>query len=309
MKTLKELSDELAKKQPQMADSVTEEAPILNIIPFQESSHPMWNMAEEVADVTGAGWVDMNAPLPVVDASTNLRKVDLNVFGGEIEVPEDTAKMFGGKERYFGKKMPKVLRRSGMTAEQRILYENMRQYAIDNGKAITAGASSGGTYSIICCRFSEGENCGLYSPEGFKQGAMLDIQPINGGDIYKPASGLYAGVLVYGLRLKAYLGYQLLNANTVSTICNIAAGNIPTAMMIDDMIAKARGVANGKTFLFMHPRCKSLLASMKGTALNMTPEDKNYDRQLEKWSGIPLMTSFNMLDAGETVTSGLPASF
>ena len=48
----------------------------------------------------------MNAPLPEVGASLGLKKIDLSIMGGEIECPEDTAKMFEGKEKYFARKMP-----------------------------------------------------------------------------------------------------------------------------------------------------------------------------------------------------------
>ena len=134
--TLKNLSTIHSKRQPEQVDSLTEEAPILGIIPFKEASHGLWNMYEDVADISGAGWVEMNAPLPAVDVTSDLKKVDLSILGGEIECPEDTARMFGGKEQYFGKKLPKVIRKSGMAAEKRLLYDNFRQWALDKGKAL-----------------------------------------------------------------------------------------------------------------------------------------------------------------------------
>lgn len=278
------------------------QAPILDVIPFQEASHGLWNMYEDVMDVQGAGWVAMNAPLPGVDVTSQLRKVDLSILGGEVEVPEDTANMFGGREKYFARKLPKVLRRSGMDAEQRILYDNFRAWALDKGRATSAGATSGGTYSILAVRFYEGETCGLYSPECFKQGALLDTQPINGGDLYKAASGAYQGVLVYGLRIKAYLGMQIGNPNSVAAVVNINSSNIPTEAMIDDMLASVRASA-GSTYLFMHERARNLLMQYKSNALQISPGGRDFDRQITHWNGIEIVTSYNFMDGSEPIVT------
>lgn len=299
-KTLKELSNEQASTQPQQVDGLTEEAPILGIVPFEEASHGLWNMYEDVEEVQGAGWVEMNAPLPSVEVTSNLRKVDLSILGGEIEVPEDTARMFGGKEKYFSKKMPKVLRRSGMSAEQRIIYDNFRAFALDHGKVTDAGATAGGCYSMLAVRFVEGETCGLYSPECFKQGTVLDVQPINGGDLYKATSGQYQGVLVFGLRLKSYLGIQIANPHSVAAIVNVSRDHVPTEAMIDDMLAQVRATS-GSTYLFMHERARNLLYRYKAGALQIVPGGKDMDRQITHWNGIEIVTSYNFKDGTEQV--------
>lgn len=301
-KTLRELANAFARKQPQQVDGLTEEAPILGVIPFQEASHGLWNMYEDVTDVQGAGWVAMNAPLPGVEVTSKLRKVDLSILGGEVEVPEDTANMFGGREKYFARKLPKVLRRSGMAAEQRIIYDNFRAWAIDKGKAVSAGATGGGTYSIVAVRFSEGETCGLYSPDCFKQGAVLDTQPINGGELYKAASGAYQGVLVYGLRIKAYLGIQIGNPHSVATVVNISRDAVPTEAMIDDMLASVRATT-GSTYLFMHERTRNLLCRYKAGALQISPGGRDLDRQITHWNGVEIVTSYNFMDGTEPLVT------
>lgn len=298
--TLKELSANGTKAQKQVVDSLTEEAPILKVIPFEEASHGLWNMYEDVTDIDGAGWVEMNAPLPNVDATSEFKKVDLAILGGEIEVPEDTVKMFHGKENYFAKKLPKVIRKSGMGAEQRILYDNFRRYAIDKGKVTDAGADTDDCYTMLAVRFIPGETTGLYSPECFKSGGtLLDILPINGGDIYKAVSGKYQNSLVYGVRMKAYLGMQLANVNSVAAIVNINKANVPTSMMIDDMLADARAVP-GNTYLFMHEKCKTLLYEYKGKALQVDTGGKDMDRRITHWNGVEVVTSYNLLDGTET---------
>lgn len=79
---------------------------------------------------------------------------------------------------------------------------------------------------------------------------MLDVAPINGGNLYKSASKTYTGVLVYGMRLKGYFGYQIANPLTVGTIVNISKTKPPTAAMLDDLIAEVRGTSSN-TLLFI----------------------------------------------------------
>lgn len=300
-KTLRELTDTFPLKQPQQVENLVEEAPILNVIPFQEASHGLWNMYEDVTEVTGAGWVNMNSPLPIADMTTQLRKVDLSVLGAEVEVPEDTARMLGGRDKYFSRKMPKVLRRAGMATEQHIIYDNFRGWALDNNKAINAGATNDGTYSILAVRFSEGETCGLYSSECVKQGSLIDINNICGGNLYKAATGPYAGVLVYGLRIKAYLGMQIGNPLSVSVLVNIDEKHAPTDTMIDDLLTSVRATTNGNTYLFMHERARNILYKHEGKGLKLDPTSGDIEHQTAHWSGVQIVTSYNFLDGTESV--------
>ncbi len=296
--TLKELSAKFAAQQPQQVDQLTEEAPVLAAIPFEKASHGLWNMYEEVDEIQGAGWVEMNGPLPAVDVSGNLRKVDLSILGGEIECPEDTARLFGGKESYFSRKMPKVLRKSGMSAEERILYDNFRAYALKNKTALNCGSGVDGCYSILAVRFISGETCGLYSPECFVRGTLLDSASINGGELYKAPSGKHQGILVYGMRLKAYLGLQIAGRNSVAALVNINAQNQPTETMIDDLLASVRA-ASGTTYLFMHEKVRNMLFRYKQTALHIAPDSRELDRRISHWNGIEIITSYNFKDGTE----------
>jgi hypothetical protein len=299
MSTLKELSVLYAKKQPKQVDYLTEEAPILNIIPWEPASHGLWNAYEEVTSVTGASFVNLDEALPEIGTDSELKKFDLGIMGGIMECGEDKANMYGGKEAYFAKKLPTVLRESGMSAETNILYQNIRKYAIDNDMATEPDATTAGDihYSILAIRYIMGETAGLYSPDGFAQGAMMNAEPINGGNLYKNDNG----VLVYGLRLKAYFGFQIANPNTVAAIVNIDADNLPTAAQIDDLIASVRGTP-GSSFLYMHERCKSKLG-YKGNYLQMTVSDADVNRVIASWNGIPIITSYNFLPGTEPLVT------
>ena len=137
------------KSQRAVVDAITCEAPILRDLPMEPSSHGLWNIYESMKDVTGGDLVDLDAPLPKVSAESELRQTDLSIIGGEMEVGEDTARKLGGPVSYFAKKATPVLRKTGMSAERSLLYDNFRAFAIRNGNVQSAGGA--GTKTI---RFS-----------------------------------------------------------------------------------------------------------------------------------------------------------
>lgn len=296
--TLAELNNHYAKKQPKLLENLTEDTAVLNQMKFEPASHGLWNTYEEVSNIKGAGFVDMNAPLPQLGVDTKLKRTDLSILGGEIFVPEDTAKMFGSAEAYFAKRTPALLKEAGMTSEQKLIYDNIAKFAKDNDKLADAGGSAAtgetGLYSMYAFRQIEGENIGLYSPEGFKNGAGLDVAKINGGNLYKNEKG----VLGYGIRLKGYFGFQLANAKGVAGIVNINPSHIPTAEQIDNMLIDARATS-ANTFIICHPKVLSMLNKYKGNVLQMTTKDQDLDRTYMAWNGIRFITSYNFINGNE----------
>ncbi len=117
---LKEIANMYAKKQPKMVDDLTEKTPILERCKWEAASHGLWNMAEKLNDITGAQFVNADAALPTIDASSDLIKTDLSVLGGEMEQAEDTIDQFGGAPAYFAKKEPKILKQAGMDTERKL---------------------------------------------------------------------------------------------------------------------------------------------------------------------------------------------
>ncbi|MBQ9236235.1 MAG: hypothetical protein IJ184_07235 [Alphaproteobacteria bacterium] len=302
--TLQELSVEYAKKQPHQIEYLTEESPILARIKFEAASHPLWDISEVVTDIKGAGFVQMNAPLPKVSVDSKLEKEDLNIMGGEIFVPEDKAQALGGEAKYFADKMPKILRLSGNDTEKHILYENYLQYMIDNEKVVSAGggaASTGktGLYSMLIVRSVPGENGGLYSPTGFKNGAMLDVKPINNGALYHDDRG----VLGFGVRLKGYFGMRLKNPKTVAGIVNISKSKLPTITQINEALVDAQA-RPGNTAIYLHPRLKGWLETeYKKEILRTTNGDKALNFLVSTWNEIPLISSYNFNDGDDKAVS------
>lgn len=308
MPTLKELSVLYAKKQPKMVENITEEAPILRIVPFEKASHDLWNVYEETTEITGPGFVNLDAPLPAVGAKSELKKVDLSIMGGEAIVGEDKARLHGGPAAYFAKQTPSILRKAGMTTEVAILYSNFRAYALANSRKLNAGGSSNVNHCILAVRFVTGETTGLYSPKGFDNGAVLDIKTLNGGALMKvkeSRNGQSVEFNGYAVRYKGYFGMQLANKDTVAGIFNVdrisATKKIPTVSMVDDLLDMVRASSN--TFLFMHPKIRTALYEHKNTPLTMNVYDKRFDDRIDFWHDVPIITSYNFLDGTEANVS------
>lgn len=311
MPTLKELSVMYAKKQPKQVDFITEDSPILSIIPFEEASHDMWNVYEEIEEIHGPGFVDLDAELPIVNVDTKLRKQDLSIMGGVAQVPEDTAQLSGGAPRYFAKKQPALLRKSGMTAEYAILYNMLRAHAIAGSNKINAEGSSNKNHTILAVRFVSGECTGLYSPKGFANGAMLDVKAYNNGalmDLSVSRNGQTASVPGYKIRYKGYFGFQIASTRVVGGIFNVdkysGTKKLPTATQIDDLLAMVRA-SNAGTFLFMHPKLLSNLKDVRGTGnrVNVYSGDINNPVIIDRWDRVPIVTSYNFLDGTEANVS------
>ncbi|BBD08751.1 major capsid protein [Desulfovibrio ferrophilus] len=292
--TLKEISAQFATRQPKQVDWLTEETPVLDVIPFEEASHTLWNVYDEVSDVSGGGFVDMDAPLDMIEVDTRLNKVDLSILGAKMFCPEDKAKAFGGRDSYFAKKTPKALRKLGVDAEKAIVYGNFRQYAVDHARLIDAGDAGNENYSLLAVRFVPGETTGLFSTTGFKQGGLIDMRAVSGGGLYENEQG----ILGYGVRMKGYFGIQIANPDTVAALVNVTPDSPPTAIQVDNLLDMVRA-ANG-TYLFCHRKALSILAEVgKGAAFQMTPGDKKVDRRIAEWNGVPIITSYNFQDGAE----------
>jgi len=292
--TLREISARFATRQPKQVDWLTEETPVLDVVPFEEASHTLWNVYDEVSEVSGGGFVPMDAPLDAIEVDSRLGKVDLSILGAKMFCPEDRAKAFGGRDSYFAKKTPKALRKLGVDAEKAVIYDNFLAYALDKDRLLDSGGETDANYSILAVRFVPGETTGLYSTAGFRQGGLIDMRAVNGGGLYENEQG----ILGYGVRMKGYFGIQIANPETVAALVNVSPEAPPTALQVDTLLDMVR--AAGRTYLFCHRKALSILAEVgKGAAFQMTPADKKVDRRIAEWNGVPIVTSYNFKDAAE----------
>jgi len=303
----------MAKKQAHEIDAVTEEAPILAQMPMMEASHGIRNVYEELKEVDGAQLVNLDDELPTIGSEGTLGYQDLSVLGGIIRVGEDKAKKFGGAAAYFAKKMPSILRTTGADTEKSLIYNTIRPYAKANSREQSAGgATASSQYSMLCVKWVEGETIGLYDKDGFGNGKVFDMLPLNGGNAYEFTDTDSKVKVGFAERIKAYFALQLANPRNVSSIVNIeliadatsATGYkaLPTEAQVNKMIRDAR--ANpANTMIYCHPAVLDALGAYKGSALQMMPTDDDYNTVIATWNGIRFVTSYNFDNGTEAVVS------
>lgn len=299
MMTLHEIGVNYAKKQPGIIDSLTEDAPILDRVKWKAATHGLWNVAEKLVDIEGPGWTEPDAPLPMMNASTDLVHVDLHVLGGQMEVSTQKALKFGGPKKYFADRQNWILREAGMATEKQIVLQNLLRAALakrkNGGANLYDAGGTGKGWFIIACRFDEQVNVGLYDPDQFDSGRLLQIDfPYNGSEHYLHGPK-YEGVLGYSIVYRGNFGYQILDAERcVAAIVNIDETHKPTVNQIDDMLAQVRAQP-GSTLLLCGPRAKIYgVNPYKVENVQLVNGDTDAKTRVETWNGISIVTSHNI---------------
>lgn len=294
MCSLHELALNYAKKQPGMIDDVTEEAPILGVCKWKESTHDFWNVAEKITDIQGPGWVKVDSPLPEIQFSSDLERTELYTTGGKLEVPTQHALMMGGKDRYFADKQGAILRKAGGDLERLFVQDKWLPEALNCGNVYDAGGTGDGWF-ILSVRFDENSNVGLYNAKQFTSGTFFKIDIPYGGNEHVLHGKGHEGVFGYTILYRSILGWQMLSAaKTCAVIANIDETHAPKIEYIDNMLADVR--ANPKnTYLFCSPRAKIYgLNKYKRDNVQMMNADRDAHTYLESWCGIPIITSYNI---------------
>lgn len=309
-KIWRDVAIEKATKQPEMVDYLLQSNPILANMPMKSTSNGVNHVYEELLSVTEGQIVDMDEALPYVDTDSELKQTNVSAMGGKIIVGEDKARMLGGPGSYFSSKLPKVIQKTGNSLEQTVIYNNLRAGALaayanaalaDNtDHAINAGGTGAALNSIICVKWDSDDTTGLFNPEGFGNGLLFDMLPLSGGNVYTHSDGRE----IFGMRMKSHFGVLTANPRNLGTIVNIDASNIPTEDEIDTILEAVRATSFD-SILYMAPKVLRLLRQYKDSALRMGVADKNFDRQIDEWNGIPILTSYNFLKDGETAVTGI----
>lgn len=292
MSTLHEICVKWARKQPGMADSLTEDAPILRVVKWKPSTHGLWNVAEKLEEVTGPSFVEPDAPLPTLRTNSSLVHTDLHVMGGTMEVPTQRALKFGGPAKYFADKQPIILRQAGMDTERQLMEKNWLKGARAVKNIKDAGGNSDGWY-LLAVRFDDLNNVGLYDPDQFDQGRLFHIEtPYNGAEHL--LHGEYEGVYGFSVIYRANFGWQILDAKrTCAAIVNIDEENKPTPAMIDDMLADVRAQP-GSTYIFCGPKARIYgINPYKTDNVQLANNDRDASTRVETWNGVSIVVSHN----------------
>lgn len=308
--TLNQLSISKARTFVEQVDNVTEEAPIVKAMPFKQSTDQLWDVSTELKLVSGAKRVDLNAPLPSIQMADGTKQTNLNIFGATMFVPEVTALLHGGAAKYFATNRKSFERQTGSDMEKSYIYDAFLPFALANNKITpgivqNAGGAANKNYSLLVVRFDDVNLSGLYSPLAFKKDTFLDMQAINGGNLYAnpDSTSDYYNALGYGIRMLTFVGVRMLSPRNVSGIVNIDADAATplTKKMIQTALLKARIGTAGKAMIICHPTVKLLLEDIgKIQQIETSYSDKNANFRLETWDGVPIVASYNFMDATET---------
>lgn len=307
MQTLKEISAELANKQPGMVDSVTEDAPVLAECKWTAATHGMWNAAEVVSDITGPGFVEANAPLPTMSVDSDIVQTHVSIMGGEVEVSVTTAARFGGPEKYFSKRQDALLKQAGMDTESRLYYNYFLKAALACGNVVDAGGVAGadaetGLSSLVFVRFDQDANVGIYDPAQFDSGRLLKIDPINGGNKYHMRSK--PGVLGYGVSYMGRFGWQLLSPEkTVAAVVNISEAKRPSVEMLAKAINMVRGTPKNTRILCNPLTATYVFGALKSERLDMSVGDVNLNIDVKQFGDIPIIKSYNIIHGNEAAVA------
>ena len=301
----RELAIQQAKKQAVVVDAITEESPILAMMPMQPATHGLVNVYENLIKIKGVEMIDLDDELPDVYVDSELEQTDLSVLGGSMFVGVDKARKFGGAEAYFNSKVPFVMRESAMRMEKALYYGNLRKFAIDNGNIIDCQGSNNKNYSMVVMKWTAGENTGLYDPEGFGNGKILETYALWGGGVGKKTLN-GKEISVYGADIKTYLGIQLANPGYTSAAVNIEIGEdgkpTITEAQVSQLLRMARASA-GNTFIYCAPALKDALMIYKANKLGMTVVDRDLNLIFDSWNGVPIITSYNIENEEANVTA------
>ena len=306
------MRDSVMPKDVPFVDALTEEAPILELLPMQETNKGMIQVVEKLKSTDALELVPLDGALTVISSDSTLEDVTLSVLGGKMVVGEDAAKKAGGKEAWFTKKLGPILKKTGSNLENSLIYNTWRACSTANSKDIDAGGTTASTqYSIVAVKFVENETFGLFHPGGFGTGKVFDIMQLAGGFLADFLLGNGVTAPGYAQRLKAYFGIQTANTRNVGAIVNVeltAAATatgflaLPTEAQMDDLLESVRAMP-GNTFLMMHPKVANALSVYKGGRLEMTVLDDNMKRRLKVWEDIPIITSRNFKNGTEAVVA------
>jgi len=301
----RELAIEKAPKQAALINKFLEMVPFLANMPMAPTSDGLQHLFEIVKSVTTPKAVDLDAPLPIINAETELGRTNVSQFGGIMTVGEDKVKTLNKtSEQYFDDRLRIIMPQTAQELEKSLLVNSFLAYANANSNSQTAGGTNtGNMYSMLCVNWIEGSIEGLYDPDGWGRGQVFDAAKISGGDLMLIKDKDGNDIPGYSSRIKSQMGVQLADERFVSAINNIdividaseATGRkaIPTEEQIDDMIDNARGYDGGRPVIYCDTRTLIALNTYKGSALEMRVADDNFDRLIASWNGVALVATRN----------------
>lgn len=292
-------------KQEAILNPFFRETPFFNSMPCIEASKGPVNIYEKVKDIAIPEFVNYDAPLPDISASTELGYATIGKVGGRLNIPLDKAKLIG-KEELIAKQLPLILNKAGQAFDYSYLYNAVKRFCLENkSECVTRIKSSGSGstyYSMIGVTWSDGGNCGLYQP-ALSGEKMFDIYALNGGNVTNipDTAGNFISGYIY--EVACFIGIQLPDPQRVHALVNIDASNIPTLKQLLDF-QYAFGGYGANSAIYCHPLVFNMLVA------SLTQDDKIGDGLIERRdgrlyiNGCPVILNQNMLNGTEDYVDG-----
>ncbi len=313
--SIQELNVYLTPKQQGIVNNLAEKNPLLATIPLKPASHGLYNSYSKVTDVDEMQAVDFDTQLPIVGVSTELGKATLGKIGGRLPIPMDLATEMGGYSKYANSKLNPIIAKSGNRRETEIYYNGFLQAALMNGQMVNVGGSTPNKqYSMSAVHWDEDSTTGLYDPNGINsrpsgEGELFETIAVNNGALYEVEA--LGGALGKTIAIFMKFGLQLADPRYVSALVNIEpkpktndpdkVEGLPTAMQLDDMIARVRGDA-ATTMIYCHNTLITMLANKYNlTQRSVTNETTKVTYTILEWNGIALIGSYNINWGNENV--------
>ncbi len=169
-------------------------------------------------------------------------------------------------------------------------FKGLRQIAKANGQLIgSLNGSSGSCTSIIAVHWAENETQ-IVIPEQ-ENGNLVQMELVGGGTLQAPTADTTTGAknLNYSVSFWTNAALQCGSKYSVAAIKRITSATPPTAELIDELIDAVKGMADGRTFLYMNRLGRRLVKQIKNTKLEITPSDTDYNTVVSSWDNIPIV--------------------
>ena len=270
---------------------------------------------KKVSALPSFSFVNIGGSQTDTTVDDELVQVDLKTLGTIQSEPKGVCENWPtGVRGYFQEHRPVYAEAFGQKVSASVFYGTnstfgdvsgffgLHEMAKAYGNLIQKGGTSGSRVSIIAVKFNP-VSCGLlFNPKTVSAGAFLKVEVLNDGKPIAEVTNTTTGAkkLVYQAAYQGDLAFLSSSNYDVAAITQIDASNLPTAPNMDQLIDMVRGEADGRTILFCNRVARRYIRTLKTTALEMGPMDKDYDIQVDRWNGVPIVLDDNLSTAETT---------
>ena len=312
------IRDFLISLQSEQAPIVTDLVKSLGILEtaqFGFSSDYLRHEFEVQTDDGDAAVRAINGSIVATMSNSILGSVQLPAIERLVEIDKVLAKKWGGIQGFLNdKNRTTAYMRSIMQLLAKAMiygddptfgvpgaFKGLHQIAKANSNVVAQlSGTTGSRTSIFAVHWSEGETEVVMPQE--QTGDIVQIELVGGGTLQAPTADTTtkARQLVYGANFWANAALCAPSKASVAAITQISSSKKPTAAQIDLLIDAVKGLADGKTFLYMNREGRRYIKELKNTKLSMAPADTGYNTVVSDWDSIPVVLEESILSTETT---------